>query len=114
MNSDDEGAAVGADGGVDDGQMNGGWGEGGEGALEGYGAFDDVAGGNGVGDVHQARGRGVAQQNSFHGRDVPVVEAEVCREAYNRDWQGCDRRIQHKRPDRGVVAMGQTMSSLPA
>ena len=61
-----------------------------------------------MGDIDQPRCGGMAQQNSFHGRDVPVVEAEVGCEGYNRNRQVSDRRIGHKRQDRGVVGVGQT------
>jgi len=41
--------------------------------------------GNRVGDIDQAApGRGVAEQNSLHGGDVPSSEAEVGCEGYNR------------------------------
>src|SRR5678816_2578475 len=57
VNSDDQRPTVGADGGIDDGQVDCGRGEGGNGPLKSYGALDDVAGGDGVRDIDQARGR---------------------------------------------------------
>src|SRR6266704_6636983 len=108
MNSDDQGAAIGADGGVDDGQMNRPGRKRLDRPLQCYRPLHDVTGRNRVGDIDQARGRGVAEQNCLHGGDVPVVEPEVGGEGYNRNWQVCDRRIGHERQDMRLLGAGQT------
>lgn len=107
VNSDHDGESGGADGGIDDGQVDGCGRKGIDRPLQCYRTLDDVARRDGVSDVDQARRGDVAEQNCFHGRDVPVVKAEVCCERDNR--QVSDRRVGHKTEDMSVAGAGQTI-----
>ena len=88
LDLDDQHAPVGADAGVDDGEVRGAGREAVDGALQRDRAAQHVLRRDLVRDVDQPRRGAVPHQNGLHRGDVAIAEAEVAGKGYQRPVLG--------------------------